>query len=140
MMTVLTEVKKVKFDELRHDILKELVTTLVLSNCEPDTMRKRLNTDIPAETNPRNKRCEHSLRRDMTDLLKFRLSGLDYKVGNTHITVSRVEYESCICRFTPPRHRRRKSGYGTMTASVTPYHHIGWIEKGCTEVLAAACN
>jgi hypothetical protein len=48
MFTVLTEVKKVKIDELRRDIPKERVTTLVLSNCEPDTMRRRLNTDIPA--------------------------------------------------------------------------------------------
>jgi len=27
-----------------------------------------------------------------------------------------------------------------MTASAPPYHHIGWIEKSCAEVLAAARN
>ena len=47
MFTVPTEVEKVEIDEPRRDIPKEVVTTLVLSHCEPDTMRKRLNTDIP---------------------------------------------------------------------------------------------
>jgi hypothetical protein len=57
-----------------------------------------------------------------------------------HITVSFVEYESCVCGFTPTRERRRKIGYDAMTASATPYHHIRGIEKGCAEVLATACD
>lgn len=48
MFTLPTEVRKVKIDEPRRDILKELATTLVLSNCEQDTIRKRLGTDLPA--------------------------------------------------------------------------------------------
>jgi hypothetical protein len=54
-----------------------------------------------------------------------------------HKTVSFVEYESCVCGFTPTRRQRRKIA---MTARATPYHHIGWIEKGCTKVLATACD
>ena len=140
MFTLPTEVRKVEIDELPRDILKELATTHGLSNSELDTIRRRLGTDLPAKTNPRNKRREHSLRSSMTDLLEFQLSGPDYKASNTYITVSRVKYESCISRFTPPRHRGRKTGYDAMSASATPYHHIGWIEKSSTEVLAAACN
>jgi hypothetical protein len=56
----------------------------------------------------------------------------------THVTVSRVKYEGCVRRFIPARHRRRKVWYDAMTASATPYHHIGWIDKGRAEVLAAA--
>jgi hypothetical protein len=58
----------------------------------------------------------------------------------TYITVSLVEYESCVCGFTPGWQWWRKIGYDAMTASTTPYYHIGGIEKGCTEVLAATCN
>jgi len=48
MFTLPTEVRKVKVDELRRNVLKELATTLDLSNCEQDTIRKGLGTDIPA--------------------------------------------------------------------------------------------
>lgn len=57
-----------------------------------------------------------------------------------HITVSFVEYESCVCGFTPTRERRREIGNDAMMASATPYHHIGGVEKGCAEVLATACD
>ena len=48
MFTLPTEVRKVVIDELRRDIPKEFFTTLGLLNCEPDTIRKRLGTDLPA--------------------------------------------------------------------------------------------
>jgi len=77
----------------------------------------------------------------MTNLLELsQLSCLGYKASATHITTSRVKDESCIRRFTPARQWRRKVGYDAMTASAPPYHHIGWIEKSCAEVLAAARN
>jgi hypothetical protein len=47
MFTFPTKVRRVEIDGLRPDILKKLLTTLVLSNCEPDTTRKRLGTDLP---------------------------------------------------------------------------------------------
>jgi len=48
MFTLPTEVRKVEIDEIRRDILKERAMTHGLSDCEPDTIRKRLGTDLPA--------------------------------------------------------------------------------------------
>ena len=41
MFTLPTEVRGVVIDELLRDVLKELFTTLGLSNCELDPIRKR---------------------------------------------------------------------------------------------------
>jgi len=61
-------------------------------------------------------------------------------LSNTHIAISRVEYEGGVCGFTPARQWRRKIGYDAMTTSATPYHHIGGVEECGTEVLVAARN